>query len=548
MSAGAGSFLLGTLAWTGALIALVLILRRPVARHFGAQAAYALWALPLLRLALPPIVLPAWLRPAEVVPIVPMADAVTPMAAAPVSFAGPGSAEMAAPVSAPSLLPSVEEVVALLLLVWLVGAAVFLVRRFALYHALRRELLDGARPMGEAGRVRLVETPVISGPVAFGVIDKVVALPPGFMASSDRRGRDLALAHELAHHRGHDLLVNILVQPLFALHWFNPLGHAGWRALRRDQEAACDARVVAARPRQDRAAYAGVIAAFACRPGAVPRLALAAPMACPVLGDKSIVHRLRSLAMSDISPRRRFAGRALLACAALALPLTASISYAEARQDAPPPPEAPLSPEASLPPALDIETEPELRSADAAMAQADREVAEAEREAAEGERRVVVRRISKSGGPVRMERRVYHGDRLLTEDISGDRDHYMTAEERAELERDLAEMRRDLAESRREINREVRIAVAEAHAGSRAAAHVGPRVVNSCRNPDQPVTSETDDHGRTTLYVCESANNRIAVSALRHAREGIAHDPHMAKDVRAEVLRSVDAEIESLSE
>ena len=38
-------------------------LRGAVARRFGAQTVYRLWALPLVRLVLPPIVLPAWLAP-----------------------------------------------------------------------------------------------------------------------------------------------------------------------------------------------------------------------------------------------------------------------------------------------------------------------------------------------------------------------------------------------------------------------------------------------------------------------------------------------------
>ena len=48
------SWLVDTLVTTAALIALVLVLRRPVARMFGPGLAYALWILPLLRLALPP--------------------------------------------------------------------------------------------------------------------------------------------------------------------------------------------------------------------------------------------------------------------------------------------------------------------------------------------------------------------------------------------------------------------------------------------------------------------------------------------------------------
>ena len=341
-------FLADTLLWTGALLALVLLIRRPVASHLGPGAAYALWALPMGRLLLPPLVLPAWLAPAPDPAVLSAAPLEAPLALG-------GSAGMA-PVAA----AATPDWTGLLLAVWLAGAAVFLIRRYALYFRMRRELLARARPVGEAGRIRLVETPDADGPVAFGVIDKVIALPPGFMASRERTARDLALAHELAHHRGHDLICNMLVQPLFALHWFNPLSTLGWRALRRDQEAACDARVVAHCPREARAAYAAVIARFATqRPHRAARLALAAPMACPVLGDRSIVQRLKSLSMTDISTRRRWSGRLLIAASVLALPLTGSISYAQddtVADVAPPAPPAsvaaaPTAPEAPEAPA-----------------------------------------------------------------------------------------------------------------------------------------------------------------------------------------------------
>jgi beta-lactamase regulating signal transducer with metallopeptidase domain len=43
------AWLIDTLLYTGTLIALVLVLRRPVGRFFGPQIAYALWALPFLQ-------------------------------------------------------------------------------------------------------------------------------------------------------------------------------------------------------------------------------------------------------------------------------------------------------------------------------------------------------------------------------------------------------------------------------------------------------------------------------------------------------------------
>ena len=91
--------MLHTLVWTGVLIAAVLVLRRPVSKAFGPEAAYALWALPLLRLVLPPLTLPAWMAPEAKAPAVAMTiaplpgDAVgwqavadAPVAAAPAGF------------------------------------------------------------------------------------------------------------------------------------------------------------------------------------------------------------------------------------------------------------------------------------------------------------------------------------------------------------------------------------------------------------------------------------------------------------------------------
>ena len=347
------AWLSDTLITTGALIALALFLRRPVARWFGAPMAYALWALPLLRLLLPPLVLPAELAPAgrdaSATTEMPVMMIVEPVSL--VSESGATTMTASASLSWGAILLSI----------WLGGALAFIIWRFWHYGQMRREILTGARPVGEAARIRLVESPAVTAPLAFGVFDKVVALPLDFMGQEDRAARDLALAHELAHHRGHDLLANFAAQLVLALHWFNPLAWYGWRAMRRDQEAACDHRVITGRTEAERARYALLLANTA----AGARFALAAPMACPVLGEKSIIHRLRNLARPGPSRRRQMAGKAGLAAAVLALPLTATITYAEASAavedvpvppsvvapiETPEPPFAPVAPEAPLPP------------------------------------------------------------------------------------------------------------------------------------------------------------------------------------------------------
>ncbi len=515
MSGVMQSWLLDTMLWTAGLIALVLLLRRPVAKMFGAKAAYALWALPFIRLILPPITLPAWLAP--------QTGTITTTYTVTLQEPAGGPAQRA-----------VESATAVdwtpyILGAWLLGMAVFLIVRFRFYFQMRAALLEGAVPVGEDGKIRLVETPGTQSPIAFGVFDKVIALPIGFMALTERTQRDLALEHELAHHRAHDLLANFLVQPLFALHWFNPLGWYGWRAMRRDQEAACDARVVATRDEHERAAYASVIASFA----AGPNVALAAPMACPVIGEKSIIHRLRSLTMNDISRRRRLTGRMMMGAALLAIPLTASYSYAESMpsMNAPEPPTAPsitgkvaaapLAPAAPIAPVAlqDAPEAPEAPEAGTAT-DADTQVFVI-RETEDGE-------DGEKGKVIRSERKIV---------IKGD--EKMTKEEREKLMKELREELADVEIEVKEAMQEVRLAVLEMDQDGQKV-----KIRTECKDGDGH-GEWTDKDGKKVIHICKSQVMASALTGLKAAREAIASNTEMEKSMRDEVLQALDEKIEN---
>jgi len=514
-------WLIDTFLITGVLIAAVLLLRRPVSRHFGPQVAYALWTLPLLRLGLPPLVLPAWMAPSPE----PLATATLPEPLLVLVTASP---------PAPAAQPG--GVLDLLVVLWLLGGALFLAWRAHGYLAMRRELLAQARPVGEACGVRLVETPAIASPLAFGVFDKVVALPPLFMAQLDREARDLAIAHELAHHRGHDLVANIAAQPLLALHWFNPLAWAGWRAMRRDQEAACDARVVAGQGRTTRALYASVIADFAAG-GSRSALApsVAAPMACPVLGEKSIIHRLRSLASAEVPSRRRRAGLLAVGAAALGLPLTASISYAQPSPSEPPEaPEAHAAPHAPLPPGA-----PRPREAvdpDLHLGHDGAGVEEIERHASMA---VGHHRLDESAGGWPALEEI---SRIMDREFGDDHSAQM-----AEHARALAEMDHAFAERDR--------ALAEAaHAGEQARAHVRlamrevPQITSQAHcEGDEPVIERQLADGRRAIIICPSQINDSAQNGLREARRAIEHNAQIPTEQRQELIELLDEQIEEMA-
>jgi beta-lactamase regulating signal transducer with metallopeptidase domain len=200
----------------GVAVGLILLLRRPVRRLFGAQIAYGLWALI-------PLAAGAMLLPARVVKM-------TESAALP-------AARHAAPV-APHLLPALTQAVApvvdlptILGLIWLAGAVA------ALAWLIWRQA-QFARAV-RAGR---------AGPAVVGVLRPRIVAPHDFADRYTPREQQVVLAHEQTHIARQDPRINAAVALARCANWFNPLIHLLVHYLRIDQELACDAQVVAAYP------------------------------------------------------------------------------------------------------------------------------------------------------------------------------------------------------------------------------------------------------------------------------------------------------------
>lgn len=295
-----------TLLATSALLLLVLLIRAPVARHFGAGTAYFLWALPAARLFMPTLTqevsAPAVPVDAAIVETVREAALTTVTANAPVS-----------PVTGMTIDWSV---VALSL--WLGGAALLFIIQMFRYTAMREELLSDAVEIDQLDGIRVIQTDRIPGPLAFGLFKRYVAVPREFTRTFSPRERELALAHELAHHRGGDLFANMAAFIFLCLMWFNPLAWMAWSAFRFDQEAACDARVVAGADASTRQSYGRALARTATE--GLPAFAMA------LNNPKTIIQRLRRLMMNETSKGRRLTGKlAILAAAIVTLPLTATV-------------------------------------------------------------------------------------------------------------------------------------------------------------------------------------------------------------------------------
>jgi beta-lactamase regulating signal transducer with metallopeptidase domain len=215
------------------LAVVVLWLVRPCLLRFGAGLTYAAW----------------WLVPAFLLtPFLPR-PSVEPVRLALAGWSGTPATGLA-PIPLPPLSSA-----ALWLALWLAGAVVVLVGQSWRQWRLAR--------LGE-------HLPAGSSPALVGLIRPRVVLPVDFEQRFRPEERALILAHEAVHRQRLDNLWNLCATLLAALHWWNPLAWWAARRLRADQELACDASVLAARPDCGVIYAAALLAAHHLRPPAAP--------------------------------------------------------------------------------------------------------------------------------------------------------------------------------------------------------------------------------------------------------------------------------------
>lgn len=216
------SDLLSLLLWANATLSvgilIVLAVRVPVRRLAGARVAYALWLLPLLAFA-------GWLVPARQMVVTISPTAVSETAESTVAVAAVGSPEL------------------WMLACWLAGVGAML----AMFALRQRGFVRSAgslEPIAEFGQGVFRAAPS-HGPAVVGALWPRIVLPQDFGVRFSTEEQALVLAHERQHLDRFDPMVNAAAMGLRAVNWFNPLVHVASRALRIDQELACDAAVLA---------------------------------------------------------------------------------------------------------------------------------------------------------------------------------------------------------------------------------------------------------------------------------------------------------------
>jgi uncharacterized protein (TIGR03435 family) len=303
--------------WQGILIAIVYAAARKALRQ--SQPRYGLACVALALLIAAPVATFRVLTPAKSVAANPYLGKVpaSSAAAAATANAAPGAIVITHYVRRDALMPWV---VAL----WFAGAIVFWIRltgSWLIATRMRRisirlapsdwqRALDRIKArIGISHPVRLLVSARVQAPTVIGWLRPIVLMPVGALAGLPAEHVEMLLAHELAHIRRHDYVVNVLQSIAEGLLFYHPAvwwisGH-----IRAEREVCCDDIAVAITG--DAFTYACALAGLASGRPAFMNASLAA-------NGGSLPQRIGRLLNQPVQPRPR-SGAALAATLLLGL-------------------------------------------------------------------------------------------------------------------------------------------------------------------------------------------------------------------------------------
>lgn len=529
------AWLVDSLLVTTLLMAAILCVRKPVAKLFGPGVAYALWLVPAARLLMPSL-------EGDPVPLAENSQNISEAVRQSVLTSIPSEASAGLTNSASSVAATVD-FMALGITFWLGGAVLFFIIQMIRYASMRDDLLAEAEEIAQIDGIKVVASDVVAGPLAFGLFKRYIAVPLDFTKTYSPAERELALAHEMAHHKSGDLFANLVAFIILCLQWFNPVAWMSWNAFRFDQEAACDARVLAGKGAEERAIYGQALARTAF--DGVPTFATA------LNSPKTIIERLRRLTMKDASTQRRLLGKlGILTAVAVILPLTATIVPAVVAQD-----------QAS---AEDGKAEVVKRNVKIIKIKKDGETVDVVGHDGDGE----VTKVERDGKTF-----IFRTDKKLTEQ---EVEQWIEKAEKSRMEADKALAEADGARAEADIAQGAAESAAAAADGARAAAEVGRReairvmtnmniasyipeidikeITKNCQE-GQPVTTDVSgfdgqNSSRIRLVMCGKGQAKIArveaIKGLREARGDIDKDKDIPEKIRKEVVEKLEQQIRKL--
>jgi HEAT repeat protein/beta-lactamase regulating signal transducer with metallopeptidase domain len=293
--------------WQGAALALLLGATLALIRPTAARARYTISIITLAAMLVVPVATTLRLYQPAV-----SASSHTVPAAEPASELNPSPAPRALSsttqslppfVSSPLLRDRLEPILPWLVVVWVLGVLILSVRLGYGWMAARRLRTTGTREVSAPLQqvlarlaaqlrvtrpVRLLESLLVEVPAVIGWLRPVVLVPASALIGLTPQQLEVLLAHELAHVRRYDYLLNVIQCVIETLLFYHPAVWWVSRRIREEREHCCDDLVV--RVCGDPHLYATALVGMERIRSTTPRLALAATG-----GGGSLLKRVRRL-------------------------------------------------------------------------------------------------------------------------------------------------------------------------------------------------------------------------------------------------------------
>ena len=256
--------------YSSAIIIVVFALGKLFSGKISAKLVYVLWLLVLLRLLLPvtfqsPVNVPypdfvgkTLEAPPEAEPLAPGLPGIAFTGSTENEHISYPPTENAAESAPAANTPFKLDIKAVIIALWLAGAAFFLVTNLYKIAAYYRKIgkikkespVYGARmetaknELGIKKTIRVAESKYADMPLVFGTLRPVILFPEGFAETIGGKKLSYIMLHELCHVKRRDLLINHIWLLARALHWFNPLVHIAYKSYLDTVEEACDEMVI----------------------------------------------------------------------------------------------------------------------------------------------------------------------------------------------------------------------------------------------------------------------------------------------------------------
>lgn len=345
--------------WQGMAVVVLLAFVLVLLRHRSAQSRYLASCFALLLMVGLPALTACFVSVStsqnseSVVANLPPTNVVTPVTSGDVATAQPPSRAEASGVATPPVPQTTlrERAVALcrpalpwIVVTWLVGVVVFSLRLVVgwvrvqrIKHAATRllearwqqTLVTLAGRLGVMRPVWLVQSALVQVPTAIGWLRPVVLLPASALTGLTPEQLEAILAHELAHIRRYDYLVNLIQTALETLLFYHPASWWVSRRIRAERENCCDDLAVSVCG--NALVYAGALAEMETLRASSPQLAAA-------VNGGVLLDRIRRL-LGVPAPRARSRGWAaglivlsIVAAMGLCLQLSTHAGAAESAQ------------------------------------------------------------------------------------------------------------------------------------------------------------------------------------------------------------------------